>query len=108
MERRYSEMSEKELREVMDRLKEEAIALYEKGALEEVMVLRTKYYLAASYLIDPESIKIGGIYYVEGLPGNETFTVTKIDGVMAHGQLSSSSAPQAFPLAMLSEEPTEP
>jgi hypothetical protein len=107
MDRLYSQMSKEELQDVMRELKEEAIALFEKGLLSEVMVLRTKYYLAASYLLDPESIEVGGVYYVEGLPDDATFTVTKVDGVMAHGNLSSSPEPQAFPIAMLSKEPTD-
>lgn len=107
MERLYSQMSKEELKALMKQLKEDALQLYEQGAFQEVMVLRTKYYLAASYLMDPSEIKEGATYYVEGIPGNPTFVVTRLDGIMAHGILSSSPVEEAYPIAMLSKEPTD-
>lgn len=105
MDRLLSQMSPEELRRLMNEWKERARLLMAEGAYSEVMVLRTKYYLAQSYLMDPQSIHAGETYYVEGFPPQTTFTVTKIEGIMAHGVLSSSPLPQAFPIAMLTKEP---
>lgn len=103
-EKLLSEMTDGELQEEMDRLKRRGVELFEAGDFAEAMVLRTRWYLAASYLMDPKSIAIGGEYFIEGEPGG-VFTVSHLDGVMAHGAMSNNPFPAAYPIAMLTKEP---
>lgn len=99
-----SEMTKEELQEEMDDLKQKGIELFENGDYSEAMVLRTRWYLAASYMMDPAEIEIGTVYFIEGEPG-KLFTASYIDGVMAHGSLANSPMDAAYPIAMLTEEP---
>lgn len=99
-----SEMTPEELRAEMDDLQRRGQELYDNGDFNEAMVLRTRWYLAASYLMDPSAIETGATYFVEGEPG-KTITVTRIDGVMAHGHVSGSFLSGAYPIAMLTKEP---
>ncbi|GAX90229.1 DUF1811 family protein [Effusibacillus lacus] len=100
-----SEMSPEELKLEMERLKQRGLELFEAGDYEEAMVLRTRWYLAASYLMDPKTIEVGGEYFIEGEPGG-VFAVSHLDGVMAHGTLSNKpGVPLAYPIAMLTKEP---
>lgn len=100
----FSEMTKEELHAEMEDLKRRGQELYDSGDFNEAMVLRTRWYLAASYLTDPKSIEVGGTYFIEGEPG-KTLTVSHIDGVMAHGSVSDSFLSGAFPIAMLAKEP---
>lgn len=102
--KRFGEMTPEELREEMERLKRRGLELFDAGDFAEAMVLRTRWYLAASYLMDPKTIEIGGRYFIEGEPGG-VFTVTHLDGVMAHGAMSNNPLPAAYPIAMLTKEP---
>jgi hypothetical protein len=88
----------------MEDLQHRGQELYDNGDFNEAMVLRTRWYLAASYLMDPKTIGVGGTYFVEGEPG-KTITVTRVDGVMAHGHVSGSFLSEAYPIAMLTNEP---
>ncbi|BCJ86682.1 DUF1811 family protein [Effusibacillus dendaii] len=99
-----SQMTVEELKEEMDRLKERGQQLFDEGDYSEAMVVRTRWYLAASYLMDAQSIEIGGQFFIEGEPGG-VFTVSHIDGVMAHGRISNNPFPVAYPIAMLTKEP---
>ncbi|MFC4769398.1 DUF1811 family protein [Effusibacillus consociatus] len=103
-EKLLSEMTKEELQEEMERLKMRGVELFEAGDFDQAMVLRTRWYLAASYLMDPNTIEIGGEYFIEGEPGS-IFTVSHLDGVMAHGTISSNPFPAAYPIAMLTKEP---
>lgn len=99
-----SEMTKEELQAEMEDLKERGQELYDSGDFSEAMVLRTRWYLAASYLMAPKTIEVGDTYFIEGEPG-KTITVTRVDGVMAHGDVSDSFLSGAFPIAMLTKEP---
>ncbi|WP_018130415.1 DUF1811 family protein [Effusibacillus pohliae] len=103
-EKRLSQMTKEELQEEMEQLKQRGLELFEAGDFEQAMVLRTRWYLAASYLMNPRTIEIGGQYFVEGEPGG-VFTVSHLDGVMAHGTMSNKPGPVAYPIAMLTKDP---
>lgn len=102
-EKLLSQMTQTELAEEMERLKQRGLELYEAGDFEQAMVLRTRWYLAASYLMEPKTISAGEVYFIEGQPGG-TFTVSHVDGVMAHGAMSGNPFPVAYPIAMLTKE----
>lgn len=101
--KRLSDMSREELLVEMDRLKQQGQELFDADNLEEAMVVRTRWYLAASYLMNPNEIEIGTQYFVEGEPEG-LFTVTHLDGVMAHGLMTGKPFSVAYPISMLSKE----
>lgn len=101
MEKRYSEMSEYELKQEIAQLTEKARKAEQLGIVNEFAVLERKIAMAKSYLLDPASFQKGGIYKIEGDPG-AYFKIDYIDGVFAWGYRVSGGKPiEALPISML-------
>jgi hypothetical protein len=94
-----SEMSKEELKIEMQRLWALAKKKEQAGFFSEANVLEQKFYMAKSYLMDPNQIEIGGQYRVAGEEG--IFTVRYLNGVFAWGKLDTDPEERGFPIGRL-------
>jgi Protein of unknown function (DUF1811) len=100
----YSRMTPDELQAEMRRVQQSGQVAYDKQNWSEYEILMKKWYLAKSYLIlDSFPVQIGQTYSLIEEP--DTFTVTKVEGVMAWGKRRSTQREGAVPIAMLSTDP---
>nr|WP_263323086.1 YfhH family protein [Neobacillus sp. Marseille-Q6967] len=100
-EKRYSEMTEQELKQEIAMLKEKARKAEQMGMVNEFAVLERKAVMARAYLLDPNSFKPGEIYQIEGAPG-AYFKIDYMNGVFAWGyRLQGDGKEEALPISML-------
>ncbi|WP_226530756.1 YfhH family protein [Metabacillus niabensis] len=105
--KRYSEMTEYELKNEIAGLKEKARKAEQLGIINEFAVLERKITMAKSYLLDPNDYKPEEVYEIEGAPG-ETFKINYMNGIFAWGyRLSSPDHEEALPISMLIKEVTQ-
>jgi len=102
-EKRYSEMTEYELKTEIAKLQEQARKAEQLGIVNEFAVLERKMAMAKAYLLDPNSFKPGEVYRIEGAPG-ESFKIEYLNGVFAWGfRLSSPLKQEALPISLLAK-----
>jgi hypothetical protein len=102
-EKRYSDMTEHELKQEIASLKEKARKAEQMGMVSEFAVLERKVQMAKAYLMDPDEFKPGEIYEVEGDPG-QYFKIDYMNGVFAWGyRLKGDGEEEALPISMLKE-----
>lgn len=100
-EKRYSDMTEQELKQEIAMLKEKARKAEQMGMVNEFAVLERKAVMAKAYLLDPNSFKPGEIYQIEGDPG-AYFKIDYMNGVFAWGyRLQGDGKEEALPISML-------
>lgn len=100
-EKRYSELSEYELKQEIARLKEKARKAEQMGIVNEYAVLQRKIYMAKAYLLNPDDFKPNEIYEIQGDPGTY-FQIEYINGVFAWGyRLGKGTEKEALPISML-------
>jgi len=100
-EKRYSQMSDYELKQEIASLKEKARKAEQLGMVNEFAVLERKVLMAQSYLLDPNDFNAGDIYEIEGDPG-VYFKIDYLNGVFAWGfRLGGTSEEEALPISML-------
>lgn len=100
-EKTYAQMTEQELRQEIANLREKARKAEQLGIINEFAVYERKAIMAASYLIDPETIEIGEMYRLDGAPG-EYFKVESLKGRFAWGyRLGGERYEEALPISML-------
>ncbi len=100
-ERRYSEMTEHELRQEIADLKEKARKAEQMGMVNEFAVLERKVQMARAYIINPDTFKPGEIYQIEGDPG-QYFKIDYMNGVFAWGyRLKGDGKEEALPISVL-------
>ena len=100
-DKKYSQMTEQELRSEVARLMEKARKAEQLGILNEFAVYQRKAVMAQSFLVDPAEIVPGEIYKIQGDDG-VFFKVDYLKGRFAWGyRLGSELAAEALPLAML-------
>lgn len=100
MNKRYSEMTKEELFAEMQHALGEKRKKEQAGFISEANILEQKYYMAKSYLTDPETILAGQRYRVEGM--EELFSVRYLNGVMAWGTFPSKPDEEiALPIGRL-------
>ncbi|GEN85141.1 hypothetical protein SLU01_34530 [Sporosarcina luteola] len=100
-DKKYSEMSEYELRTEIGSLMEKARKAEQMGMINEFAVYQRKALMAKSYMIDPATIIPGEIYRIEGDEG-VFFKVDYLKGRFAWGyRLGGERAEEALPIAML-------
>lgn len=100
-EKNYAAMTEQELRNEVAALKEKARRAEQLGIINEYAVYERKALMAASYLVDLDSIKLGEMYRLDGSPG-EFFMVERLKGRFAWGyRLGGNRYEEALPVAML-------
>lgn len=103
-EKRYSQMTEQELRQEISILQEKARKAEQLGMVNEFSVLERKAVMAKAYLLNPVSFKPGQIYEIEGDPGS-FFKIDYINGVFAWGyRLNGNGKDEALPISMLKLE----
>ncbi|MCR8849710.1 YfhH family protein [Rossellomorea sp. SC111] len=103
-ERRYSEMTEHELKQEIASLKEKARKAEQLGIVNEFAVLERKALMAQAYLMNPDVYKPGGIYGIEGDPGTY-FKIDYLNGVFAWGyRLGGDGKEEALPISLLAAE----
>jgi len=102
-EKRYSQMSEHELRQEIAQLMEKARKAEQMGMINEYAVLERKARMAEAYLLDPTKIKVGEIYGIKGDPGSY-FHVDYLRGVFAWGfRLGGNEKEEGIPISLLEE-----
>ncbi|WP_174732572.1 YfhH family protein [Mesobacillus harenae] len=100
-EKRYSQMTEYELRQEIASLHEKARKAEQMGMVSEFSVLERKAVMAKAYLLDPADFKAGEIYQVETDPGTY-FKINYMNGVFAWGyRLNGTGEEEALPISML-------
>jgi Protein of unknown function (DUF1811) len=100
-EKRYSTMTEHELKQEIAQLLEKGRKAEQMGMVNEYAVLERKAAMARAYLLDPSSFKPGEIYELEGDPG-EYFKIDYLNGVFAWGyRLKGDGKEEALPISML-------
>ncbi|MCG3086928.1 YfhH family protein [Sporosarcina cyprini] len=100
-QKKYSEMTEHELRSEFARLMEKARKAEQLGIVNEYAVYQRKAVIVQSYLVDRESIVAGEVYRIDGDEG-VFFKVDYLKGLFAWGyRLSGSRAEEALPISML-------
>lgn len=100
-EKNYAAMTEQELRNEVAALKEKARRAEQLGIVNEYAVYERKALMAASYLVDLDSIKLGEMYRLDGSPG-VFFMVERLKGRFAWGyRLGGDRYEEALPVAML-------
>ncbi len=100
MEKRFSQMSDQELRSEIALLSEKARRAEQMGMVNEFSVHERKIALAKSYLLNPEEFVPGEQYEIDGDPGS-TFTIDYMNGTFAWGYRSGKQEIEAFPISML-------
>jgi len=100
MEKRYSQMTEEELKQEIKALKIKAQKAEQMGMINEVAVLERKSVMAAAYLLNPDDFKPGDVMFIkEG--DNTPFKIDYLDGVFAWGFYGQETEMRAFPISLL-------
>lgn len=100
MEKRYSQLSEYELKQEIAQLKEKAQRAEQLAMINEVAVCERKMMMAQAYLLNPDDFKSGEKYYVNG-DRNEAFIISYMNGVFAWGHRNGREELEAFPISIL-------
>jgi hypothetical protein len=102
-EKRYSELSEYELKQEIAELKEKARKAEQLGIVNEFAVLERKTIMARAYLMNPDDFKSGEIYGIESDPG-VYFKIDYMNGIFAWGyRLGGDGKEEALPISLLSQ-----
>ncbi|WEG12276.1 YfhH family protein [Pullulanibacillus sp. KACC 23026] len=101
MNRRYSDMTEFELREEIKVLREKVQQALSMGNTSEMAVYERKSTMAHAYLLDPNDFKQGETYYIKGDEEGAPLTIEYLDGVFAWGTRGSANEPVGFPISLL-------
>ncbi len=102
-EKRYSEMTEFELKQEISRLKEKARKAEQLGIVNEFAVLERKAVMAQAYLMNPDDFEPGKMYEIIGAPGSY-FKIDYMNGVFAWGyRLDGNGKEEGLPISMLKE-----
>ncbi|WP_342514481.1 YfhH family protein [Sporosarcina sp. FSL K6-1522] len=100
-DKKYSAMTEHELRAEIGRIMEKARKAEQMGMVSEYAVYQRKAVMAQSFLIDPQTIQKDEIYRIDGDDG-VFFRVDYLKGRFAWGyRLGGDLAIEALPIAML-------
>jgi len=100
-EKKYSDMTEVELRKEIADLKERARKAEQLGIVNEFAVLERKAIMAQAYLLDPKDFVKGEVYRIEGDPG-VFFKIDYLKGRFAWGyRLGGDNYIEALPISML-------
>ncbi|KKD40289.1 YfhH family protein [Bacillus sp. FSL L8-0167] len=103
MEKRYSEMTEYELKQEIAALSEKARKAEQLGIVNEYAVLERKIDMAKAYLLDPALIQTKTTYQIKDT--DEEFYVEYLNGVFAWGyRISAPNQEDALPISMLTQK----
>ncbi|WP_181557199.1 YfhH family protein [Thermaerobacillus caldiproteolyticus] len=100
-QKRYSEMTEQELKQEIAILTEKARKAEQMGMVNEYAVYERKIAMAKAYLLNPDDFKLGDIYEIDGDPGS-FFKIRYLNGVFAWGyRLNGEGKEEALPISLL-------
>ncbi|RKD71053.1 uncharacterized protein DUF1811 [Sinobaca qinghaiensis] len=102
MEKRYSQMTEHEIRTAIAELNEKAKKAEQMGMVSELAVYERKKTLAEAYMVNPEAFSKGSAYEVKN--EDTTFYIDYFNGVFAWGFRKGSEELEALPLSLLGNE----
>lgn len=101
-EKRFSEMSEFELRTEIGRLNEKAKKAEQLGRTNEFAVYERRMLMAQAYLLNPEDFQPGATYSI--LDGDETFQISYMNGRFAWGYRNNQTSLEAVPISLLGKK----
>ncbi|MFC5713262.1 YfhH family protein [Thalassorhabdus alkalitolerans] len=99
MERRFSEMSEHEIRQEIANLNEKAKKAEQMGMVSEFAVYERKKVMAEAYLLNPQDYKPEERYNIKGEGG--VFVISYMNGVFAWGYRDGNDELEALPISLL-------
>lgn len=100
-DKRFSEMTEPELRGVIRTYNEKAKKAEQMGMINELAVYERKVWMAKAYLLDPEEFKAGTTYQM--FDGESTFLISYLNGYYAWGYRNGEANLDAVPISLLTE-----
>ncbi|WP_100406394.1 YfhH family protein [Bacillus solitudinis] len=103
VEKRFSEMTEYELRNEIARLNEKAKKAEQLGMMNEFAVYERRTLMAKAYLLKPDNFKPGETYEMIG--GNSIFQISYMNGHFAWGYRDNGTTLDAVPISLLKEKP---
>lgn len=98
--KRYSQMTEYELKQEIAAVMEKARKAEQLGMVNEYAVLERKADMARAYLLNPDDFKPGEVYEISGDPGSR-FKIDYMNGVFAWGKRAGSEKEEALPISLL-------
>jgi hypothetical protein len=100
-EKKFSEMTEYELKQAIANLREQARKAEQLGIINEFAVLERRALMAEAYLLNPDDFQSGEIYRLKNEPG-EFFKVDYKKGVFAWGyRLHGDGREEGIPISIL-------
>ena len=99
MEKRFSEMTEYELKNEIAALNEKAKKAEQMGMVSEFAVYERRMLMAKAYLMNPDDYIPGETY--EMIDGNSTFLVSYMNGRFAWGFRDGASELEGVPISVL-------
>ncbi|TCP24550.1 uncharacterized protein DUF1811 [Scopulibacillus darangshiensis] len=103
MEKRFSDMSEYELKQAIAEFNEKAKKAEQMGIVNEFAVYERKAMMAKAYLLNPADFKPDEIYEIGNNP-DELFKISYMNGTFAWGWRGDSNELEAFPISMLGKK----
>ncbi|GGE45484.1 hypothetical protein GCM10011391_25380 [Pullulanibacillus camelliae] len=104
MEKRFSEMTDRELEAVIAELKINIQKSEQMGMINEVAVHERKMAMAEAYRMNPDAFHPGEVYYIK-YDDKIPFTIAYLNGVFAWGYRGETEELSAYPISLL--EPLE-
>ncbi|MBP3952368.1 YfhH family protein [Bacillus suaedae] len=104
-EKRFSEMTEYELRQAIATLNEKAKKAEQMGMMNEFAVYERRVLMAKAYLLNPKDFKKGTTYRLK--EGDSRFSLSYLNGYFAWGYRDGGTVLEAVPISLLEEEGEE-
>ncbi len=94
-----SEMTPQELQTEMELCQTSAKKAIDDGIISEYQVYEQRYYMAKSYLMNPQDVQLDVTYGIE----NDTnlFVTKSLRGVLAYGKVLGQKGEKAYPIGLL-------
>ncbi len=103
-QKRFSQLTEYELRTEIARLNEKAKKAEQLGMSSEFAVYERRVLLAKAYLLNPEDFKPGETYTIEG---GSTFKISYLNGYFAWGYRDNEVSLEGIPISLFVKEEGE-
>ncbi|MDG5786235.1 YfhH family protein [Evansella sp. AB-P1] len=103
MDKRYSEMTQKELMDEIGDLKVKAQKAEQMGMVNEYAVHERKITMAQAYMMDPSVFNSGDTYLIRDSK-EDTFKISYMNGVFAWGYRNNSNEEEALPISLLTSK----
>lgn len=103
MNKRFSQMTEFEIREALKELREKVQQAFSMGNTSEMAVYERKANMAEAYLLNPDDFKPGESFYIKGDKEGAPLTIKYLDGVFAWGTRGQEEN-VAFPISLLEKK----